>query len=114
MQLCIDCVIVQPVNQGDIKIVVSQDPNLLISNSFFSIRLFLDEQEYFKVIFMKQVIDIFLFVNPRSGSRMGQRFLNLGFQKVTFELNTSSKEWVPKDSASSTVQVIMHIVDVTS
>lgn len=66
---------------------------------------------------MKQVIDIFLFVNPRSGSRMGQRFLNLGFQKVTFELSTSAKDWFQqnsKDEAISTVQVIMHIIDVTS
>ena len=52
--------------------------------------LFIDA-ENFKDILMKQQVDIFLFVNPRSGSRHGQKFLDLGFAKVSFELG--SAEW---------------------
>jgi len=38
--------------------------------------------EYFKELFMKQQVDIFLFVNPLSGGRQGQKFLDMGFKKL--------------------------------
>jgi hypothetical protein len=59
--------IVQPINQGDIKIVVQEDP--LISKIIMIIHEPFIDNEYFKEILMKQQVDIFLFVNPRSGSR---------------------------------------------
>ena len=37
---------------------------------------------------MRQQVDIFIFVNPKSGSRQGQKLLEMGFQKTEFEVDT--------------------------
>ena len=72
-------VIVTPVNQEDIRVIVQDD-----NDSKRSLRIYflILVDEYFKELFMKQQVDIFLFVNPLSGGRQGQKFLDMGFKKL--------------------------------
>lgn len=66
-------------------------------------------------------IHIFLFVNPKSGSRQGKKILDLGFKQVTFELSDhksvsggNKDEWRRGLSGDlSNHNVSMNIVDVT-
>lgn len=39
---------------------------------------------------MKRIVDIFIFINPKSGSKMGQKFLDLDFSKVQIEIDATS------------------------
>jgi hypothetical protein len=50
---------------------------------------------------MKQLIDIFVFINPLSGSQEGKKFLDLDLKKVEIELEQS-------------VEVRMRMVDMTN
>lgn len=50
---------------------------------------------------MKQQIDIFLFANPKSGARLGQKFLDFEFSKVHFDLDQG-------------IEVVMHLIDLTN
>lgn len=59
-------------------------------------------EEYVKQMIMQQQVDIFLFVNPGSGSKQGQRFLDLGFSTVSFSL---------QPDLQGAVKVNMHIVN---
>lgn len=65
-------------------------------------------------------IHIFLFVNPRSGSRQGKKFLDLGYKLVTFELSNhaplkeSGSDWRRAVSGDlSNQHVNLYILDVT-
>lgn len=49
---------------------------------------------------MKYQIDVFLFVNPKSGSKHGQKFLDLDYRDVTIEIDHS-------------IDVAFHIVNLT-
>lgn len=49
---------------------------------------------------MKQQIDIFIFANPKSGSKKGQRFIDMEFKNVSMEIDQST-------------DVVMHIVNLT-
>lgn len=89
----------QPINEADIKIVVQEEPlckRLTIESGL--------DEEYVKQMIMQQQVDIFLFVNPRSGSKKGQRILDIGFSTVSFSLQPDLK-------GLGSVKVTMHIVN---
>ena len=82
-------------------------PNILVGQANFSSKF--DNQ-----------IHIFLFVNPRSGSRQGKKFLDLGYKLVTFELSNhaplkeSGSDWRRAVSGDLTNHhVNLNILDVT-
>jgi hypothetical protein len=74
--------------------------------------------EYFKELFMKQQVDIFLFVNPLSGGRQGQKFLDMGFKKLQFDLAVGAAEFGQDEESKNglategvgSVHVNFHIV----
>jgi diacylglycerol kinase family enzyme len=50
---------------------------------------------------MKQIIDIFIFINPKSGSKKGAKLLEAELKKVEIEMDNTGTE------------VVMHLINLT-